>query len=158
MAADRINLIDFERGWLNELIPMWRASFENGVGITDPHPLADQLRYFVDEVEPRNTIRLALRDGALVGFVAASRVSIAQLYVRVGFQHQGIGAALLRWAKMQSAGHLWLHTFERNRRACAFYEKHGFVVAARGFEPMWQLEDVRYEWCAPGAGTEAPTK
>lgn len=28
----------------------------------------------------------------------------------------------------------------------AFYEKHGFEIIARGFEPTWQLDDVQYEW------------
>ena len=41
---------------------------------------------------------------------------------------------------------LSLYTFVRNVRACRFYERHGFVVVARGFEPTWQLEDVKYHW------------
>lgn len=125
---------------------MWRASFEAGVGIIDPHPIEAQRRYFVDEVLPRNEVRVALRGGRIVGFVATTRESIAQLYVRVGCQRQGIGRALLAWAKDRSGGHLRLCTFARNRGAQAFYERNGFVVAARGFEPTWQLEDIRYEW------------
>jgi hypothetical protein len=27
-----------------------------------------------------------------------------------------------------------------------FYERHGFVAVAHGFEPTWRLADVRYEW------------
>jgi RimJ/RimL family protein N-acetyltransferase len=49
----------------------------------------------------------------------------------------------------QSAGSLWLYTFARNRVARAFYEQNGFVDVAHGFEPLWQLDDVRYEWTAP---------
>jgi ribosomal protein S18 acetylase RimI-like enzyme len=82
----------------------------------------------------------------LVGFIAASRTSIAQLYVRIGCQQRGLGTMMLDWAKRQSQGRLWLYTFVRNRRACAFYERHDFVAVAYGFEPMWQLDDVRYEW------------
>ena len=74
---------------------------------------------------------------------------MAQLYVRVGFHRQGIGTTLLAWAMAQSAGSLWLYTFARNRVARAFYEQHGFVDVAHGFEPLWQLDDVRYEWTAP---------
>jgi GNAT superfamily N-acetyltransferase len=73
---------------------------------------------------------------------------VAQLYVRVGFHRRGIGTLMLDWAKAQSDGWLWLYTFQRNKGACAFYERSGFTVAARGFEPTWQLEDVKYHWAA----------
>jgi ribosomal protein S18 acetylase RimI-like enzyme len=55
---------------------------------------------------------------------------------------------LIKWAKSQSAGSLWLYTFARNTAAQAFYEHHGFRVVARGFEPAWQLEDIKYQWSA----------
>jgi hypothetical protein len=55
---------------------------------------------------------------------------------------------LLDWAKRHSGGTLWLYTFARNARACAFCESQGFAAVARGFEPNWQLADVRYEWRA----------
>ena len=130
------------------LVRMWRESFEFGVGVTDPHLLAEQAAYFEAEVLPKNSVRLALSAGQLVGFVAASSDSVAQLHVRVGFHRRGIGSQLLIWAKSQSSGSLWLHTFARNTVAQAFYEHHGFRVASRGFEPAWQLEDVKYQWFA----------
>jgi GNAT superfamily N-acetyltransferase len=151
VAPLAIELVAFETPWLDELVPMWRRSFEAGVGITDPHPIAEQRDYFLNEVLPQNSVRLALRVGDLVGFVAASRTSLAQLYVRVGCQRQGIGTQLLNWAKRQSAGSLCLYTFARNVGACAFYEAHGFVAVARGFEPSWRLDDIKYEWRAPPA-------
>lgn len=141
-----VALVQLQPAWIDELIPRWRASFEDGVGITDPHPLGAQRSYFVNEVMPKFSVRVALLDGETAGFVAASRESIAQLYVWIGHQHRGIGTRLLEWAKQQSGGSLWLYTFAQNRRACAFYERNGFVAVARGFEPSWQLADVRYEW------------
>lgn len=139
---------EYEPSWQSALIPMWRESFEFGVGITDPHPLADRARYFETEVLPKNTVRLAFCSQQLVGFVAASSESVAQLHVRVGFHRQGIGSLLLGWAKSQSVGSLSLYTFARNAVAQAFYEHHGFRIAARGFELTSQLEDIRYEWSA----------
>jgi GNAT superfamily N-acetyltransferase len=141
-----ITLAEFRAEWLDGLIRDWRASFEDGVGITDPHPLAEQCAYFVDHVLPHFDVRVALVDGATAGFIAASRESIAQLYVWRGRQRRGIGTRLLTWAKERSGGSLWLYTFAQNRRACAFYERHGFVAVAHGFEPTWKLADVRYEW------------
>jgi GNAT superfamily N-acetyltransferase len=146
MPAGQPTLVPYDARHIEPLIPMWRASFEAGVGIVDPHPLADQRQYFLREVLPHNRVRLALLGDELVGFVAASAQSIAQLYVRVGFQRQGIGARLLHWAKEQSSGSLELYTFARNAGARAFYERNGFVAVAHGFEPHWQLDDVKYQW------------
>jgi len=140
------------QGWdaarLDELVALWRESFEFGVGIIDPHPLAEQREYFLTRVLPGHEVCLALQYGQLVGFVAASAESVSQLFVRVGCHGQGIGTRLLEWAKAQSGGSLWLYTFARNRRACAFYERQGFHVVALGFEPTWQLDDVKYAWHA----------
>ena len=145
MTTD-VALEELRSEWIDELIPRWRASFEDGVGVVDPHPLAEQRAYFTNTLMPCFSIRVAIVDGETAGFIAASRDSIAQLYVWLGHQHRGIGTRLLQWAKRQSGGTLWLYTFAQNRRACAFYERNGFVAVARGFEPTWQLADVRYEW------------
>ena len=88
-------LAEFDAARLDELVAMWRASFEAGVGIKDPHPIAAQKDYFLTQVLPRNSLRIALLEGQLVGFIAASRESIAQLFVRIGFQRRGIGRAIL---------------------------------------------------------------
>jgi ribosomal protein S18 acetylase RimI-like enzyme len=141
-------LAEYTASWQEELVRMWRESFEFGVGITDPHPIAEQAAYFEAEILPKNSVRLALVAGQLVGFVAASGESVAQLHVRVGFHRLGIGSQLINWAKNQSIGSLWLYTFARNTVAQAFYEHHGFRIVARGFEPTWQLEDIKYLWSA----------
>ena len=125
---------------------MWRESFELGVGVKDPHPIAEQEKYFWTVVMPDNAVRVAFLEERMVGFVAASPTAIAQLYVRKGFQRRGIGSRLLEWSKSQSSGSLWLFTFERNEGARAFYERHGFKIVARGFEPVWKLNDLKYEW------------
>ncbi len=141
-----VELAEYQPSLLHELVLMWRASFEGGVGVADPHSIGEQEAYFLTEVLPNNEVRVAFSGGQLVGFVAATRDAVAQLYVRSGFQRLGVGSALLNWAKARSGGRLWLYTFAQNQGARAFYEKHGFVATERGFEPSWQLEDVKYCW------------
>jgi GNAT superfamily N-acetyltransferase len=150
-----LTLVPFRVELADELVVMWRASFERGVGIIDPHPLSEQCAYLLNDVLPHNSVRVALAGGRVIGFTAASEDRIAQLYVHVDYQGRGVGTLLLDWAKAQSVGRLSLFTFSRNARACAFYERNGFVAVARGFEPAWQMEDVKYEWSSAGVDTGA---
>ena len=143
---------NFEPEDVRELIPMWRESFEHGVGIKDPHPLEAQANYFYNEVLPNNTVRVALDQNRLVAFLASNPESVSQLHVRVEYFRQGIGTRLLNIAKDESAGSLWLFTFARNSNARRFYEHHGFIAVQHGYEPTWKLDDVKYQWHrAPGA-------
>ena len=128
------------------LVPMWRESFEYGVGIVDPHPIARQRAHLIERVLPEHEVTVALEGERIVGFVAANAESVSQLFVRVGCHGRGIGSELLRRAMAASAGALWLYTFARNAQARRFYEARGFTAVAFGFEPTWQLDDVRYEW------------
>ena len=145
-----VDVVDFDTPWTDEVVRLWRQSFEFGVGVVDPNPIEGQRDAFVTSVVPNNSVRIALLDGAPVGFIAATKESITHLYVRVGNHRCGIGTLLLDWAKTQSHGKLWLFAFARNAVARAFYEKHGFEIIARGFEPTWQLADIKYEWTARG--------
>jgi ribosomal protein S18 acetylase RimI-like enzyme len=147
-----LELAEYDSSFLERLLRLWREAFEFGVGVTDPHSFSEQRDYFLTQVLPQHQVTLAVHESKLVGFVAASEVSVAQLHVQVGLHRQGIGPALLALSKRRSAGSLWLYAFTRNIRACRFYEKHGFVAVERGFEPNWQLEDVKYSWSAEGVG------
>jgi ribosomal protein S18 acetylase RimI-like enzyme len=138
----------FELSMADALVPMWREAFENGVGIVDPNPIEAQRAYLLARVLPEHEVTVALEGDRLVGFVAANAESVSQLHVRVGCHARGIGSALLQRAKDASSGSLWLYTFARNLHARRFYERRGFAAVAFGFEPTWQLDDVRYEWRA----------
>lgn len=143
---DAFELVPFASHFTDDLVAMWRASFEFGVEMTDPHPIEEQRDYLLNELVPNNNIRVAMVGNTLVGFVAASAESITQLYVHVNHHRRGIGSRMLNWAKSQSSGKLWLYTFQRNTTAQRFYESHGFNIIERGFETTWQLEDLKYEW------------
>lgn len=86
-------------------------------------------------------------DGALVGFIAFRPDWIDQLYVLPSHQGCGIGASLLGVAKA-GASELSLWTFQRNKQARRFYEKHAFVAVEQsdGSRNEEQEPDVRYRW------------
>jgi ribosomal protein S18 acetylase RimI-like enzyme len=141
-----VELVAYRPEFRERIVALWRASFAHGVGVPVPHPLDDHLCHFDAHVLTETTVHLALRDGALVGFGAFTPASVIQLYVDVGHLGQGIGTLLLERAKADSGGRLWLYTFVTNVNAQRFYERHGFEVVERGFEPVMQLGDLRYEW------------
>ena len=145
-----LELTPYRPQFRERLVDLWRASFALGVGAPVPNPRDDHLRYFDEHVLAETSVHLALRDGELAGFGAFTPESVMQLYVHVDHLGQGIGTQLLELAKTGSGGRLWLYTFVTNARAQRFYERHGFDVVERGFEPVMQLGDLRYEWRRPG--------
>lgn len=146
-----MRIADFDPGDTEALVRMWRESFEFGVGVVDPHPIEAQAAYLLSTVVPQNRVRVAWSNDGLVAFMASTAESITLLHVKVSHIGRGIGTQLLRLAQAESSGSLWLFTFQQNERACRFYEHHGFRAVARGFEPTWQLEDVKYVWARQDA-------
>jgi ribosomal protein S18 acetylase RimI-like enzyme len=144
-----IDVVEYSPLHREELVRMWRASFEQGVGVTDPHSIEEQLRYFDEKVLPDNRVLEVVdrSSSKVIGFMAYTRDMISHLYVHVGLQRRGIGSLLLQRAKRESNGNLRLFTFRQNKNARQFYEKHGFKAVRYGFEENWKLEDVEYEWC-----------
>jgi ribosomal protein S18 acetylase RimI-like enzyme len=141
-----VELTPYRPEFRERLVALWRASFAVGVGVPVPHPVDDHLRYFDEHVLAETSVQLALQDGELVGFGAFTPEAVMQLYVHVDHLGQGIGTRLLEHAKAGSPGKLWLYTFVTNANAQRFYERHGFEIVERGFEPVMQLGDLRYEW------------
>lgn len=64
-------------------------------------------------------------DGVVKGVVQICGQEIRRLFVEPVLQGKGIGAALLEYAvREEAARELW--ALEKNLRAIAFYERHGF--------------------------------
>lgn len=143
---DLVELTPYRPEFRASLVALWRASFARGVGAPVPNPVDEHLRYLDEHVLVETSVQLALRDGELVGFGAFTPDSVMQLYVHVDHLGQRIGTRLLDHAKAASAGKLWLYTFVTNTNAQRFYERRGFAIVERGFEPVMQLGDLRYEW------------
>ena len=66
-------------------------------------------------------------DGVVKGFMRVKDDEIKKLFVETVLQGQGIGAKLLSFAMEElMARQLW--ALEKNTRAIAFYQRHGFNV------------------------------
>ena len=116
----------------------------------DPAELAAHVaRHFTDDVvadelrDPRVTTWWLLDDGSPVGYVRLNfddaqtvdgltdGAEIEQVYVRASHHGRGLGGQLLRHAvdvaHERGSAFVWLGVWERNSKAIAVYERHGFV-------------------------------
>lgn len=144
-------------------ILMRPASPQDAEGIADVHLAArreampylpeihsdDETRAWVAQVVlPTQTVWIMESGERVVGVAALDGDMLEQLYVRPGEQGRGVGSQLLAKVKLLSPTGLSLWTFQRNTRACAFYEQRGFTAIEFGDgsgneegEP-----DVLYRW------------
>lgn len=112
------------------------------------HDDAETEAWMRDHVLAALDVVVACADGAPVAYLALDGTVLDQLYVAPSHQGRGIGTRLLAEAKRRVPVELGLWTFQRNTRARAFYERHGFraVEATDGTDNEEQEPDVRYEW------------
>jgi GNAT superfamily N-acetyltransferase len=103
--------------------------------------------YFQYHVLPNNQVWVAEADQCPAAFMAINKDFIDQLYIHPNYWRQGLGTALLNFARTLSPEHLWLYTLQVNVNARAFYEKNGFIVEKLGISPPPESEpDVEYHW------------
>jgi GNAT superfamily N-acetyltransferase len=97
---------------------------------------------------PRETSWVARREGTILGFMTLDGEELDQLYLLPGHYRQGVGSRLLAKAKALSPLRLSLFTFQRNQRARAFYEAHGFQIVemSDGSGNEEGEPDILYEW------------
>lgn len=146
-TKQNIKIIEYDDKYALEAVKMWRASMEKALGIKDHHSWEEQLHYLKTIVK-ENSVYLGIEEHTdkVVGMMAVAGSELDQLYIRVDYQGIGIGTRLLNLAKELSPGNLQLYTFEVNKGAQLFYEKHGFTVIGRGTESQSGMADIRYEW------------
>ncbi len=84
-------------------------------------PRSASLRQFLPEL-------WVYDDGAVKGFIRVHGQELCKLFVEPVLQSQGIGAALLSHAVSEmGVRHLW--ALEKNTRAIAFFQRHGFHLS-----------------------------
>jgi len=129
---------------------LWRVAREKslpGFQREKGHFFYEDQNYFRDQILVKNKIWVVDMESHPVAFMAIENDFIDQLYVHPDQWRQGIGNALLNFARSLSPDHLWLYTLQVNVNARSFYEKNGFVAEKFGFSPPPENEpDVEYHW------------
>ena len=82
------------------------------------------------------------QDGAVVGFISLLGPEVGGLFVTPQCQGQGIGRALVDWAR-RSRDHLELDVFEANVIGRAFYQRYGFEGVGEGWDPATGQKVIR---------------
>ncbi|MER6420281.1 GNAT family N-acetyltransferase [Streptomyces sp. NPDC001137] len=130
---------------------VWLTSFAAALPtVVSPRSADDVRNYFRDVVVPlRETwVADAGAGGGVVGVMVLHDDEVSQLYLRPDWRGCGIGDRFVALAKERSPGGLSLWTFQVNKPAHRFYERHGFVAVeyTDGSGNEEQEPDVRYVW------------
>jgi putative acetyltransferase len=128
-----------------------RASYDQALPTLAGLHTPDEDRWFFRErVFVESQIWGYFNDSELVGIIAFREGWIDQLYILPAWQGRRIGTALLQVAQHRF-DRLSLWTFQRNKRARSFYEKHGFVAISEtdGSRNEEKDPDVMYSWQRP---------
>ncbi len=141
-----MRMIPYHPRYASETVKMWRDSKEKAIGQKEIHSFENHVYFLNNILAEQFRVELALVEGKVAGIIAYNDIEISQLYIHTDYQAIGIGTALLSRAKEQSSGRLTLYTFEINKNAQRFYEKHGFNIIGRGYENEEYLPDILYEW------------
>jgi ribosomal protein S18 acetylase RimI-like enzyme len=97
---------------------------------------------------------VAVAAGRVIGLLAHHLGVVEQLYIDPPHQRQGVGTTLLRKAMTIYPDGFALFTHQRNKRARAFYEKHGLRAVVFGISPVPESEpDVKYAWDPPATSS-----
>ena len=109
----------------------------------------DEVRAYIrDVVVPSRETWVAVAEEQVVGLMVLADDLLSQLYLDPAWRGRGIGDRFVALAKERSPRGLGLWTFQVNKPAHRFYERHGFVEAERtdGSGNEEREPDVRYVW------------
>ncbi|MEV6763115.1 GNAT family N-acetyltransferase [Streptomyces sp. NPDC051105] len=109
----------------------------------------DEVRaYFRDVVVPERETWLAETGGRVVGVMVLAGDLLSQLYLAPEWRGRGLGDRFVSLAKERSPQGLTLWTFQVNKPARRFYERHGFLAVEHtdGSGNEEREPDVRYVW------------
>lgn len=137
---------------------IWLRSFAAALPtVRCAHSGADVRAWFVQVLVPQQETWIAESGGEVVGLLVLKDAEIKQFYLAPERRGQGLGDRFVALAKDRRPDGLTLWTFQVNRAARRFYERHGFIAAEMtdGSRNDEREPDVRYAW-RPGRDDAAP--
>lgn len=107
------------------------ARFEAIPNYPDLHTTEEDLAFYTKEITQSSGYVAEREGGSVIGLVIWRNDFIRHIYIDLGYQHQGIGTALMNKAmESMNCATVKLWTFQKNAKAVSFYKKLGFSVIA----------------------------
>lgn len=134
---------------------VWLRSFAAALPtVVSPRSADDVRDHFREVVVPLRETWVAeatsqtSEGGRIVGLMVLNGDLLSQLYLDPDWRGRGLGDRFVGLAKERSPQGLHLWTFQVNKPAHRFYERHGFVAVERtdGSGNEEREPDVRYAW------------
>ncbi|MDT9694584.1 GNAT family N-acetyltransferase [Streptomyces sp. P17] len=128
---------------------VWLRSFNAALPtVVRPHSDDEVRDHFREFVVPRQDTWVAEAGGALVGVMVLHGELLSQLHLAPDWRGRGLGDRFVQLAKELSPQGLNLWTFQINKPAHRFHERHGFVAVeyTDGSDNEEREPDVRYVW------------
>ncbi|MDN3020974.1 GNAT family N-acetyltransferase [Streptomyces sp. S.PB5] len=136
-----------------EVADVWLRSFAAALPSVVRPRSDDEVRdYFRNVVVPLQETWVAVAEAGdesgVVGVMVLDGEDLSQLYLAPDWRGRGIGDRFVGLAKERRPQGLCLWTFEVNKPAHRFYERHGFVAVEHtdGSGNEEREPDVRYVW------------
>ena len=79
------------------------------------------------------------------GFIGLTENHIEGIFVAKSARSEGIGKALLEYAKSRKP-YLMLSVYQKNERALAFYRREQFIVQSEGIDEDTNEADIQMLW------------
>lgn len=127
---------------LDTLVELWYESS------CDSHDFIDAA-YWEENKSLMRNLYLPLSFNAVIGdftgFISMMGSEINALFVSENQTHNGLGSALINWAKEQNDT-LTLNVYAKNERAIQFYEKKGFTLTEASIDEAVGEKQYRMIW------------
>lgn len=124
------------------LLHIWRTASAQAHPFLSAEKTAQAEAMIRDTFLPVAETWLACSDGTPAGFIALIGEETGGLFVRPGWQGQGLGRALLDHALTRRA-RLELDVFTENRRALLFYRRYGFTEVEERMNAFFGHPEIR---------------
>ncbi|MEX2985681.1 GNAT family N-acetyltransferase [Streptomyces sp. C36] len=128
---------------------MWLRSFDAVLpSVRRAHDDAEIRNWFSRMLMPQYETWVAVAENRVVGVLVLNGRELKQLYLDPPWRGRGLGDRFMSLTKQHPPDGLALWTFQVNKSAQRFYERHGFIAVERtdGLRNEERELDVRYVW------------
>ena len=132
---------------LNRLLEVWYSASKIAHSFLDEAFLETERQNIPKVYLPAAETWVFERDKLVLGFISLLDNQVGAIFVDPQFQRQGIGRALIDWAKTLRT-QLFVEVFKENKVGRAFYERYGFIPVDEHLHPEtgYMLLRLRLEY------------